>query len=274
MDKRFKTFIVAMAKHLPPSASNLRVLDVNGEVGPALAELRADLEIITVPGQAANWPEPTDSADAIMAYAYHLNDAFLTAALTVLRPGGRLIVLDPKSNQVQEAVGQTLEDAGYARILVENMIADDGGVLMRGEKPHTAANTLDRVQQVAGQDANGLVLGEYRGRYVHLLVKQKPNIAVWARTPGDTITWKAATVQRDKVRHLLAFTSLPRAVGFMQPAVLNGKIKDINKVGKFKKSVAENWSLPVLLNPDASVLEDATLAFIEVDPLTAEAADE
>jgi len=267
--------IAAMARHLPPSAANLRVLDVNGEAGAILADLRADLDTITVPGQGEQWQVEEQSVDAVVAYAYVLNDRFLAHALPVLRPGGRLIVLDTKATHVQEAIGAQLEIAGYTRILVEMATeAVPTGVLIRGERMHTTDNTLDRIQRVAGQDGDALDLDQYRGRYVHLLVKQTPNVPIWARTPGDPITWKAVALKGDEQPVLLAFSSLPKAVGFMQPAVLAGRVKDVNKVGKFKKGVAVDWPLPILLNPETSVLDDSQVTFVEVDHMTAEAADE
>ena len=268
-------FITAMARHLPPSASALHVLDVNGETAAILAGLRADLHIIPVSGQAETWQFEADSVDAIVAYAYVLNDVFLQRALQVLRAGGRLIVLDPQAYAVREEIGEYLADAGYTRILVERATAAvETGLLMRGEKAHTSQNTLERIQQVAGADADMQVLDQYRGRYVHLLVKQTPNVPIWARTPGDPVTWKAVALRREDEQVLLAFSSLPKAVGFMQPAVLAGKVRDVNKVGKFKKVIAADWPLPVLLNPAVDVLDSGNVAFVEVDHMTAEAADE
>ena len=46
---------------------------------------------------------------------------------------------------------------------------------------------------------------------------------------------------------LLAFSSLPNAVAFMQPAVIAGTIKDVNKVAKFSRATAQDWR--VLINP-------------------------
>jgi hypothetical protein len=267
--------IEAMAKHLPPSASQLRLLDVNGEAGEILSGLRDDLEVISVPGQASQWTVDSNFADAIVAYAYVLNDEFLTCVMDALRPGGRLIVIDP-NGEVREQTGKTLEAAGYARILVETAVECPlpTGVLMRGEKPHTTNDTLARVGQVAERDPNMLDLASYKGRYIHLLIAQSPNKPVWNMENGEVIQWRAAAIKRDRQTTLLAFSSLPKAVGFMQSAVLNGKIQDVNKVGKFSKATAAMWTLPVILNPDIESLDDGDVIFIDIDPATAEASDE
>lgn len=260
-----------MVKHLPPSPSRLRLLDVNGDAGARLSCLRADLDIQPVSGQVSTW-DVAGKVDAVVAYAYVINAGFLTAALDRLRAGGRLIVIDPKGYSDKRTVGQRLETAGYVRILVENV--DGGGVLIRGEKRHTHQNTLDRIQSVAGQEIDGAVWATYCGRYVHLLIRQTPNKPVWRMDPDEPIRWQAVTLRRAEREHLLAFSSLPKAVGFMQPAVVAGQINDINKVGKFSRSTAETWTLPVLLNPEWSLLDGGTAGFVEVDPDTAESPDE
>jgi hypothetical protein len=273
-----RRMIEAMARHLPPSAADLRLLDVNGLAGETLSALRADLEIAPVPGQVDRWPDDKTAAscaDAVVAYAYILNDRFLARALHVLRPGGRLVVVDPRG-QVSEAAGQRLEAAGYTRILVEAAVEDPApaGVLLRGEKPHVTGDTLARIQQVAGRDEAGLDLGTYRGRYIHLLIFQFPNKPVWRLQPDETIEWRAVALERQGRAMMLAFSSLPRAVGFMQPAVLAGKLGGVNKVGKFRRETAAGWSLPALLNPGAELLEEGKIALIPVDPATAESSDE
>ena len=158
-----RLMIEAMARHLPPSASRLRLLDVNGEAYPVLHSLRADLDALAVPGQVGQWPSvEASSVDAVMAYDYVLNDAFLMAALEALRPGGRLIVVQSRA-QVSSAPGQRLERAGYVRILVEQATAA-GGVLIRGERAHTTSDTLTRVRRIAEDAAGQMTLDEYRGR--------------------------------------------------------------------------------------------------------------
>ena len=261
----------ALIKHLPPSAADLRLLDVNGETGDYLQSNRADIIPLTAAGNAHSWDFLAESVDAITAVDYLLNPAFLAAGLVALRPGGRLIVANAMGQSAQ-AVGNQLEAAGYVRILVEELTG--GGLLIRGEKRHTTADTLERIQQVAGNDADMLDLTAYRGRYVHLLIQQTPNKPVWHLQDDDVITWEAVGVLQDDNPMMLAFSSLPRAVGFMQPAVLAGHIKDINKVGKFSKATAATWTLPVLLNPTPELLEAVETVSIPVDPTTAEAPDE
>ena len=275
---RTRLMIEAMAKHLPPSASRLRLLDVNGEAYPVLRQLRADLDAVSVLGQVDQWPpiEP-GSADAVLAYAYALNDAFLAAALDALRPGGRLIVVQPRG-QVSGAPGVRLEGAGYVRILVEQAISngDGGGVLIRGERAHTTADTLARVRLVAENDGELMTLDDYAGRYLHLLVRQTPNLPPWKRQPDQVLEWKAVAVRAsgDSEPVLLAFSSLPRAVSFMQPAVMASALYDINKVAKYRRQTVAGWSNPLLINPTLALLDDVDVILLPVDPAAAEAPDE
>jgi hypothetical protein len=61
----------------------------------------------------------------------------------------------------------------------------------------------------------------------------------------------------------------------MQPAVIAGAVKDVNKVGKFSKPTAQTWSVPLLLNPPFEVLRQSDeVVLVPVDPDTAEAPDE
>ena len=81
-------------------------------------------------------------------------------------------------------------------------------------------------------------------------------------------------MQRGADKTLLGFSSLPKAVGFMQPAVVTGRIQGINKVGKFDKARAMAWAWDVILNPKLDSIRDEQLAFVKIDPSTAEAPDE
>ncbi|PJF22447.1 MAG: hypothetical protein CUN56_05915 [Phototrophicales bacterium] len=261
--------IQVIIKHLPPSASSLRLLDVNGEVGRALLKLRADLAIEAVSGQASQWQVADSSVDAIVACNYVLNDAFLTVALRSLRPGGRLIIANSRGTVTAE-IGRRLEATGYVRILVEAILED--GILLRGEKPHTTADTLLRIQQTAEYDANQLTLQQYKGRYIHLLICQTPNKPVWRLEPDEVIRWQVVGIRRGNQTMLLAFSSLPKAVALMQPAVLAGKIVNVNKVAKFDKAL--NWELPVLLNPTLNDIEHEQIVLIDIDPDLAELPDE
>lgn len=262
-----------MAKHLPPSASTLRLLDINGETREGLTDIRGDLDITILTGDSQAWATiEADTADAIVAYNFVLNEQFLADSLNVLRPGGRLIVLNQLAKD-NEAVGKQLENSGYVRILVETL-DNSPGLLIRGEKRHTVTDTHTRIQGIAQLDSDTLDLSTYQGRYVHLLIHQTPNKPVWHLTPDDKLIWQAVTMQQDDETFLLAFSSLPRAVAFMQPAVLAGAVKDINKVGKFSREVASTWRLPVRLNPTFDALSDATFNLVDVDHDTAEAPDE
>ena len=73
---------------------------------------------------------------------------------------------------------------------------------------------------------------------------------------------------------VLAFSSLPKAVEFMQPAVVAGRIKDVNKIAKFRWEVARDWPFPVMLNPSDEIFDTHAAALLAVDPDTAEAPDE
>jgi SAM-dependent methyltransferase len=266
-------FVEVMLKHLPPSASELRLLDIGGMVGDKLAAVRNDLVVTVASLYIPHWTFPDDSVDAVVAYDVLLSDSLLAAVLKVMRPGGRLIVVHP-ANAVDPAYVQTLENAGYVRILVEPALYPPSGVLIRGEKVHTTADTLERVEQVAARDSDTLDLEDYRGRYVHLLVQQTPNKPVWKLTPDEVITWHATTVERENQAYLLAFSSLPKAVSFMQAAVMGDFIRDVNKVAKFSKETAHTWTTPLLLNPTLESVQSNTVNHIAIDPQTAETPDE
>jgi len=79
---------------------------------------------------------------------------------------------------------------------------------------------------------------------------------------------------RDNETVLLAFSSLPKAVEFMQPAVLAGHILDVNKVAKFAWGVVQALPYPIMLNPSDEIFDTQPVVFVAVDPATAEAPDE
>lgn len=267
-----RLFIEAMAKHLPPSASQLRLLDVNGAAGEVLSALRHDLDTLSLSSQTPTWNLASDSVDAVTAYAIALDSDFLSAALATLRPGGRLIVVLP-SGVVSEEWVKTLEEAGYTRILVE-LAVGQMGVLVRGEKPHTEQRTHDRIQQVAVRDTNVLDLTTYNGRYIHLLIRQTPNKPAWKLAPDERIEWRAVALNGEDGDTLLAFSSLPKAVAFMQPVVMAGKIRDVNRVAKFSRETVGQWTFPVVLNPTVEMLEGRVVALVQIDSQTAETPDE
>lgn len=255
-----------MVRHLPPSGARLRLVDINGSCASALGEQRADLDPV------AGWPAEPNSADAVTALDVPLDADLLGRALAALRPGGRFICVSTQGAVRPELVA-TLANAGFTRILVEPAL-DSGGVLARGEKPHTARATLERIAQTAARDDSGPGLAAYGGRYVYLLICQTPNKPVWALRPDERVTWSAAALDTGGGPALLAFSSLPKAVAFMQPAVLAGHIAGVNKMGKFSRETAQTWPLPALFNPDPATLSDGGIVFVPVDAASAEAPDE
>jgi hypothetical protein len=265
-----RILIEALAKHLPPSASELHLVDVGGKTGAILMEMRPDIHIMARPAADENWAMEPDTVDAVVAFDQDLTPELLTHAQQVLRVGGRLIVMattgDPNPAQVQ-----TLESAGYTRILVE-VGAEcplPVGVLMRGEKPHSEARTTERIKQVAAQDKP-----RKAGRFVYLLVQQSPNKPAWRMKADDVITWQAVAVQGEDEIVLLAFSSLPKAVEFMQPAVVSNKLTKINKIVKYRWEVAQQWPQDFLLNPSDEILDTNPIARVQIDPALAEAPDE
>ena len=143
------------------------------------------------------------------------------------------------------------------------------GALMRGEKPHTEAHPVDRVKQVAAQDTPIRT-----ARYLHLLIHQTPHKPAWRLTADDKVEWQAVAVVGDDEFVLLTFSSLPKAVEFMQPAVMAGHIANVNKIAKFKWDVVNQWSYPTILNPSDEIFDTQAIAMLEIDRTAAEAADE
>ena len=272
-----RLLIEAMAKHLPPSGSRLTLWDMGGEAGEILAELRDDLSIEAISQPPEDWTVDANQVDSIVALDYDRarDDAFLQAALKALRPGGRLIMIDSEA-EPEKATVQQLEQAGHTRILVEDAIECPLplGVLMRGEKPHTTDSTFARIKVAANTDADDLTLAGFDGPYVYLLVAQGPDKPVWKLEADEKLTWDAVTVHTDGEQALVGFTSLPKAVSFMQPAVMQGFATGINKVGKFSRETAASWTLPVMLNPTLAALRDSETTLVSIDPDTAEAPDE
>ena len=267
-----RPLIEAIAKHLPPSAALLELLDLNGgAIGAILSEARADLDVITAV------PADDNSVDAVVAFDRVVDAPFLATARRVLRPGGRLIAVTSEGEARAKHV-EVLENAGFHRILVETAVEVqtelDGvlpvGVLLRGEKPHTTDDTFERIRVASDQDAAELDMNTYRGRYVYLLIKQTPNKPMWAMRPEEAIHWEAMGIGDV----LLAFTSLPKSVSFMQPAVLSGWIAGVNKVAKFKRDTVAGWATHVLLNPSLERVAGLEVSFRVIDPQTAEKPDE
>ncbi len=257
--------IALMLKQLPPSASELKLLDVGGHCSAQFTAQRRDVK----PRSVQNLPVEDSCADAIVALEQPLEADFLTTACRCLRPGGRLIIgWRQGTPEVQQQL--TLEKAGFVRILIE---AQGEALLLRGERPHRAQRTLERIRQVADGDVVTDVAA-WPGRYVHLLVRQTPDRPPWAMREGETLRWQALTIGAGAEQRLLAFSSLPRAVAFLQPAVLQGRIQDVNKVGKFPREAAQQWPLRLLLNPAPEALAQGTIGVIDIDPAQAATPDE
>ena len=87
-------FVAVMAKHLPPSAASLRLIDLDGNSGELLLQLRADLDTSAIPAQQlGEAPIAANSVDAIVGYDIGLTNALLSNILDALRPGGRFIAV-------------------------------------------------------------------------------------------------------------------------------------------------------------------------------------
>ncbi|MGQ0605100.1 MAG: hypothetical protein ACT4QE_25765 [Anaerolineales bacterium] len=242
------------AKHLPPSAGLPRVLVLDEE---AAHELPPEIERVRV-GEAAEG----ETADAVVGHAAP-ND--LARWFTRLRPGGRLILAVETLHAT--SLLTALTDAGYTHCLVE---PHGALTLYRGERP-PLNSSVERVQKLSAHQS--LIPFSF----VFLLITQTPNKPPWKLAPDETLTWRAATVIDPATDEpvLLAFTSLVKAVAFMQPAVLAQFIIGVNKVGKFTRAVAEAWPLPFVLNPDFEEWRAAARAGpFAVDPQSALTNDE
>ena len=237
---------------------------------------------------------PAAAVDAVVAYDCALDAQMLAAIAARMRPGGRFIAVLPQPlaggeksapagaaspaaslNVRQAGAGwlRRLQAAGLVRILVERAVADQG-LLIRGEKPHETDNTWQRIENVARADADRLRLSDYRGRYLHLLIQASPNKPAWKRAPAEDIVWRALAIQGAAGAVLLAFSSLPKAVAFLQPAVLRDLVRDVNKVGKFERQAAAAWAQPLTLNPTLDSISQRQLLWLDVDPASAAAPDE
>jgi len=337
-----------IARHLPPSGARLRVLDVG--CGPAnsaitLANLRADVTIlgldrsrvmlpravkaiarggktqqITVGmADATQLPLHDNSIDAVFLHSvYYMLDepaAFLAEAWRVLRPGGRLIMLDPAVMRfavhpgvllknpravpslltwqlvsygwrrfTPESIARELEAAGFARVLGERAV-QGYGILSRGEKPYPTQNPAARqTYSDPAQSNDALIpvtaasaLDGTPSRNLFLLIRQEPDKPAWTLQPGEVVTWGAASALHEGQPVALAFTSLPKGVAFMQPAV--NLLKGVTKVAKFPRDTAQSWDFSLLINPTLDALQAApgwTLPgpFIGVDPLAAVTGEE
>lgn len=221
------------ARHLPPSAGRPRVLALD----PATAAELAEPAEVYLAGDAA----PAGPYDAIAGRV--LFTARKVARLAEqLRPGGRLILAAAAE---PEALLRTLTEAGLTHCLVE---AEGSFTLYRGERPPEPDSTLARAAHLAAATS----AEASQPRYLHLLVTQTPNKPAWRLAPDERVTWHAATLvpAPGAGPRLLAFSSLVKAVAYLQPAILAGAIVGVNKVAKFPASAAAGWTLPLLVNPN------------------------
>ena len=266
-------FVAALAKHLPPSASSLRLLDIDGRCCAGLQELRKDLDIIACGVEQLPFAAISlASLDAVVAFEVALADELLATVMDLLRPGGRFVAVDSRAT-VDDSQLRALEAHGYIRILIEPAV-DGAGVLMRGEKAHTTSDTHERIRVAADADPDRLDLTTYRKPYLHLLIRQSPNKPVWQLRADEPISWHAAALLSQSQTTLLAFSSLPKAVAFIQPIALDGADLRINKVAKFARDSAAELGHPLLLNPTPESVSLVRLTWLPVDPALAEAPDE
>ncbi len=247
-----------LARHLPPSADLPRVLALDTD---AAGELKAAAHV-TGPDQAQGAGGPYDA----IAGSLPPEPEALGRLWRQLRPGGR-VILTAAAGEPQ-ALLQALVAAGFIHCLIEPAGAR---TLYRGERP-PAGSSLERQKRLAGAGLSEAVQPEaaqretpQRGiseaalpRYLFLLITQTPNKPVWKLQPGDAVEWHAATLlDADGRPRLAAFSSLPKAVAFMQNAILARMLSGVNKVGKFPASAAQAWPVPLLLNPDFEAVAGA-----------------
>jgi hypothetical protein len=247
------------AKHLPPSEDRPRVLALDIQ---AAADLPTEIDL--------NTPPTSGVFDAVVGYAAPdpaLDN--LEVFYNQLRPGGRLILAaraEPKT------LLEALRQGGYIHCLVEPQ--PEGWTLYRGERPREG----QPLAEDAGADnADAETARALEAPFFYIPVTQSPNKPAWRLSPGETIRWQAPTVGNPASGEasLLVFSSLLRAVAFMQRAVLAGTIKDINKVGKFANALVKSWGRPFLLNPTFHLVRTQTRGpAVEVDPQVAVAGDE
>jgi SAM-dependent methyltransferase len=298
-----------LAKHLPPSAAVLRLWALDTRTAERLRDARADVALI-VPEPAIGHDQ--DSLDAVAGvFATVPDPVTLGEYLRALRPGGRLILLvggytarptaDETPAQAAARLGGMagmLGAVGFVRLLAETVAVSTAAgtaqaVLVRGEKPHTTDDTHARVTAALTQpDARGDGLAEavsltnedllvsenplvhMRGRFVFLLVRQTPDRPPWALPADEPLTWEAVAVWQGGRAVALAFSSLPAAVAFLQPAVLAGAIVGVNKVAKFTRAAAQAWAFQVVLDPTPDILDHAALSAFSIDPASAVTGEE
>ncbi len=247
------------SKHLPPSAapSGPRVLAFDES---SAAELPDEIEL------TRGDPETPGEFDAVVGCT--APDG-LAARMRRLRPGGRLILAqraDPEGSGQARLLLDALTAAGFIHCLVEPV---GDFIVYRGERP-PQGSSVERVQTLAAPSPSPYPTplrsgGNYlQSPFVFLLIIQTPNRPAWtppAVSQNEKVEWRAVTILDPATGQpaLLAFSSLVKAVAFMQSAILAKWISGVNKVGKFRSEVGRTWELPLILNPTFDDLRSTTL---------------
>ncbi len=224
------------AKHLPPSSEQPRVLALSDAVAD---ELRDRVELTF--GAARTGTLPPGQLDAVVGYAAPEQIPILGR---LLRPGGRLILATHADSQ---RLLDALTHAGFIHCLVEPV---GDLTLYRGERP-PEGGPLQRLETLSTSFESLYPATGHRPPSLFLLVTQSPNKSAWKLSPDEKLEWRAVTLldPATGLPALLAFSSLVKAVAFMQAAILARMITGVNKVAKFKAEVAQSWELPMILNP-------------------------
>lgn len=230
-----------IAKHLPPSAGPARVQTLD-------ASAQAWVDALHAAGSAVE----CDASDCDACVASEL----ASIGRVTLRAGGRALFLLKNETRPLSALSASLEQAGLIHILVEAL--SDDWVLARGERPPRAANPATRLARVAALgDELTLLSGEELPRFVHLLVHQEPDARGWEQSDLALLTWDALTLRDTSTSQtvLLGFSSLTKAVAFMQAAVLAAALVGINKLPRFRGDTIAGWHVTLLLNPAFETLK-------------------
>jgi hypothetical protein len=258
------------ATHLPPSAGVPRVLALDAQ---AAAELATQSQITL-----AHNPDdlPMGPFDAVAGSAAPEQVAALSNRL---RPGGRLILTHAAE---PAALLAALANIGLVHCLVE---PHGPFSLYRGERPPEGLPT-ERLQTLATSNSSSSAPNyqlritnylELKTPFIFLLVIQTPNKPAWKLSPGERVEWRAATLLTAAAAQpvLLGFSSLVKAIAYMQGAVMAQRLAGVNKVGKFPAAAVQGWPLPLALNPDFEHVRDLQAGpLFDLDPQIAVTGDE
>lgn len=253
--------VSVFAKHLPPSSEKPRVLALGDEVADELSE---GVELIDAARAESLLP---GQLDAVVGYAAPDQIPILGR---LLRPGGRLILATHADPQT---LLDSLTAAGFIHCLVELL---GNLTLYRGERP-PEGDTLQRLEALSVSPEDLPPSFAFRPSSVFLLITQIPNRPAWKLSPDEKLEWQAVTLLDPATGQLtlLAFSSLVKAVAFMQVAILNRMVTGVNKVAKFRAEIAQGWELPVLLNPAFEDVRSVPLGpAYNVDPQAAVTGEE